>query len=173
MVFRSRRKNFLRPINRIKHVVDSQFATIIDTVADTVLVQAIDTPTLADVDGVETGSTVNGIYLKVEVVSNSETGVLPNAYIMIFKNPGGNLTFPKPNVVGGDDNKKYVLHQEMLMLDSDQLSTTHIPRIVFNGVIAIPRHLKRFAPNDNLVLRAFTPGITALWCMQCHYKEFR
>ncbi len=171
MVFRRRQGLRLRPINRIKHVVDAQFATAVATVADTVLIAATDTPTLAAVNSVETGSTVNGIFLNVEVVSNAETGVLPNAYMMIFKNPGGNLTFSAPNVVGADDNKKYVIHQEMVMLDSDDLA--HIPRTIFKGVIVIPRHLRRMAPNDQLTMRVETIGITAQWCMQCHYKEFR
>ncbi len=172
MVFRrGNRALRLRPVNRIKHVVDSQFATAIATVADTNIALATDTPTLAATSSVETGCTINGIFLVIEAVSTSETGVLPNAYLMIMKNPGGNLSFPAPNVVGADDNKKYVIHQEMVMLDSE--STSHIPRTVFKGVVVIPRHLRRFGPNDSLVVRVETIGITANWCLQSHYKEFR
>ncbi len=166
---RFNRGQSLRPVNRIKHVVDSQFATTAGAVADTIIIQSIDTPTLADTDGCETGSKVNGIYLKVEAYATSEAA-LSNAYIMVFKNPGGNLTLPAPNVVGSDDNKKYVIHQEMVML---QKEATGNPRTLFNGVIAIPKGYRRNGPNDQLTLRAFTPGVTADWCMQSHYKEFR
>jgi len=170
--FRNRNRMSLRPINRIKHVVDSQFATVVATVVDTNLALATDTPTLAATASVETGSTINGIYLNCEATSTAESGVLPNIYLMVFKNPGGNLTFPAPNVVGSDDNKKYVIHQEMKMLDSAAVDQ-HIPRTIFNGVIAIPKHLRRFGPNDALTVRLETIGITSQVCLQCHYKEFR
>ncbi len=170
MAFRRfNRGNNLRPVNRIKHVVDSQFATAVATVVDTVLIGTTDTPTLAAVSSVETGSKVNGIYLKVEAYPTS-SAALANGYLMVFKNPGGNLTLPAPNVVGSDDNKKYVIHQEMVMF---QKQTDGNPRTIFNGVIAIPKGYRRNGPNDTLTARVFTPGITADWCMQCHYKEFR
>ncbi len=137
---------------------------------DTAQITADDTPTLAETSSVQTGSTVNGIYLRVEVVNTGVTGVLSNAYLMVFKNPGGNLTFPNPNVVGASDNKKYVIHQEMVML---QMVDNSNPRTLFNGVIAIPKHLRRFAPNDLLITRVFSPGVELNICIQCHYKEFR
>ncbi len=161
----------MNPINRTKHVVDSQFGTTLGTVVNTVLVQSVDATALADTDGCLVGATVNGIYLNVEVVSTSETGVLQNAYLMVAKNPGGNLTFPVPNAVGADDNKRYVIHQEMIMLDSE--ATTHIPRTIFKGVIVIPKHLRRVGPADNIFVAVLTPGGTANWCLQAHYKEFR
>ncbi len=172
MSFRNRFRrgqNALKPINRIKHVVDSQFATAAGTSVDVTLIVSTDTPTLADNDGVETGSTVNGFYIKVEVQPTS-SAALPNAYIMFYKNPGGNLTLPQPNVVGVNDNKKFVFHQEMVMM---QLSDTGNPRTVFNGVIAIPKGYRRNAPNDFIAIRVLTPGVSANWCLQCHYKEFR
>ncbi len=171
MVFRSRRSNATRPIHRIKHVVDSQFGLAIATDVTTVLINSVDAPVLANTGEVETGSTVNGIFLNVEVVSTSETGVLPNVYFMIFKNPGGNLTFPAPNAVGSNDNKKYVFHQEMAMLDSE--STTHVPRVLFKGVIVIPRGYRRMAINDQIAIRVRSQGTTANACIQAHYKEFR
>jgi len=87
-----------------------------------------------------------------------------------MKNPGGNLTFPNPNVVGSDDNKKYVFHQEMVML---QMQDNSNPRTLFNGVIVIPKHLRRMAINDLITVRVFSPGVELNICIQCHYKEFR
>ncbi len=162
--------NALRPVNRIKHVVDQQGATVAGTTQGIGLIAATDTPTLADTDGVETGSTVNGIYLKVEGVNTGSAGVLANWYMSVSKNPGGNLTTPDPNVVGASDNKKYVIHQEMLMF---QMVDNSNPRTLFNGVIAIPKHMRRFGPNDLLQLKLLAPGVEVNWCIQCHYKEFR
>ncbi len=170
MAFRRRFGNSLRPINRIKHVVDSQFATPLNTAVNTLLVNTTDTPLLANVAQVETGSRVNGIFLSIEAVNTGVTGVLANAYIMVYKNPDGNLTFPNPNAVGASDNKRYVIHQEMVML---QMQDNSNPRTLFKGVIIIPKHLRRNAPADQIVVRAFAPGVETNWCLQCHYKEFR
>ncbi len=168
--FRSRRQS-LRPVNRIKHVVDIKSALAGGAGEFQVLVDTIDTPTLADTNGVETASTVNAIYLKVELTRIGTTSdVLANAYMYVAKNPGGNLTLPEANVVGANDNKKYVIHQEMVMLQGTNAGN---PRTLFNGVIVIPRGYRRNGPQDQLILRVFTPGVSINYCVQCHYKEFR
>ncbi len=170
MPFRNRIRSSIRPVHRIKHVVDKQGATAAGTVDVTNLVQSVDAPTIAGTAQVETGSTVNGLYLHVEVVNTGTAGVLGNAYLAIAKNPGGNLTIPNPNLVGPDDNKKYVIHQEMVML---QMVDNSNPRTLFNGVIVIPRGYRRMAINDLIQLQIFSPGIELTFCLQCHYKEFR
>ncbi len=170
MTFRRRFRNSLRPINRIKHVVDSQFATPLNVPFDVNVVFASDTPDLAQSAEVETGSTVNAIFLSLEVVNTGSTGVLGNCYMIVFKNPGGNLTTPAANAVGIDDNKRYVIHQEMVML---QMVDNSNPRTLFKGVIVLPRGYRRQGPNDLLTIRTFSPGIEITGCLQCHYKEFR
>ncbi len=129
----------------------------------------MDAPTLGNREEVETGSTVNGIYLKVEINATS-SAALSNAYLMIFKNVGGNLIAPAANVVGASDNKKFVIHQEMVMM---QQVTNSNPRTLFNGVIVLPRGYRRMSIDDRLELHILTPGVTANICIQCHYKEFR
>ncbi len=170
MVFRRRSRNSLRPVNRIKHVVDNQFSVAAAAAQDINLVATTDTPTLAAPASVETGASIRGIYLKVEVVNTGTAGVLANAYMYVIKNPGGNITLPAANLVGTSDNKRYVIHQEMVML---QMVDNSNPRTLFNGVIVIPRGYQRMAPNDLLVLRIFSPGVELTGCIQCHYKEFR
>ncbi len=169
MVFRRRMNMSIRPVHRIKHVVDNQGATPIATDVGVTLIKAVDAPVLANVTEVETGAKVNGIYLKVEAYATS-TAALANFYLIIYKNPGGNITSPVPNSVGNNDNKRFVIHQEMVMMEKN---TTGNPRTVFNGVIAIPRGYRRFAPNDLLIATLRTPGVTSDYCIQCHYKEFR
>ncbi len=169
MPFR-RRGQSLRPVNRIKHVIDFQGATAAGTSFNQTLVQSTDTPVLANTDECETGSKVNGIYLKVEVVNTGVTGVLANAYMIVWKNPGANLARPAPNAVGASDNKRFVIHQEMVML---QMVDNSNPRTLFNGVIIIPRGYRRNGPNDILEISLFSPGVELNICIQCHYKEFR
>ncbi len=168
--FRRRSRGLaLRPVNRIKHVIDTQLSQVAGTATAATLAESKDSPVLANVQEVLTGSTIRGIFLVVEAYATS-SAALSNFYLMIFKNPGGNLTFPNPNVIGSNDNKKYVIHQEMVMF---QKVTPSNPRTIFKGVIVIPRHLQRMAPGDFLSLKVFSPGINSDVCFQCHYKEFR
>ncbi len=159
----------LRPVNRIKHVIDKQAGVILAVQNETNLIEANDNPALANVTEVETGSTVNGIYLRVEVYATT-AAALANVYLYVIKNPGGNLALPVANLVGSSDDKRYVIHQEMVMLEQ---SVNGNPRTLFNGVIVLPRGYRRFGPNDRLTLAVFAPGVNINLCIQCHFKEFR
>ncbi len=167
--FRSRNNFRLRPVNRIKHVVDIQGAVALGVKDTQILASTTDTPTVAGITSVETGCTINGIYLVVEVYGTS-SGALSNIYMLVFKNPGNNLTTPTPNTVGANDDKRYVIHQEMVMV---QKVTPSNPRTLFKGVIAIPKGYRRFGPADRLQVVFLAPGINFDFCLQCHYKEFR
>ncbi len=162
----------LRPIHRIKHVVDvSATLPTAGVQLNTVIVNTKDAPVLANVNEVETGSKINGIYLKVEVATlTSVATIIANVYMIIMKNPGGNIVVPTVNAVGADDNKRFVIHQEMIMLDN---TTGGNPRILFNGVIAIPKGYRRMGPNDQLYCSIMSPAGKIALCIQCHYKEFR
>ncbi len=161
-----------RPVQRIKHVVDDSATLAAAATFANSLIAAKDAPVIGNTNEVITGANVNGIYLKVEVASNEafDTGAIPNVYMMVLKNPGANLTFPNPNAVGADDNKKFVIHQEMIMIEN---AIGGNPRVLFNGVIAIPKGYRRFGPADTLQVRVFSPAINIALCLQCHYKEFR
>ncbi len=162
-----------RPIHRIKHVVDSEGATVAATVSTIDLINTQDAPTLANTNQVETGSKVNGIYLRIEVLHSSGAG-RSNMYMALLKNPGNNLTaasIPAPNAVGGSDMKNKFIHQEMIMMNGD--AGNGQPRVLFNGVIKIPRGMIRNGPGDRLQLKLFTPTVASDFCVQCHYKEFR
>lgn len=170
MVFRRRMSgNALRPIHRIKHVVDSQQGGLLGVVLAIELIKTVDAPVLANTTEVETGSRINGIYLKVEAYATS-SGALANLYMIVFKNPGAAITAPIPNLVGANDDKRFIIHQEMVMF---QKVTPSNPRTVFNGVIVIPKGYRRFGPNDRLQVRFLAPGVNYDICVQAHYKEFK
>ncbi len=170
---RYRSRMALHPVNRIKHVVDNNITGTGGTQVGLPLVTANDAPTLANTVSVMTGSKVNGIYLRVETASDevADVGAIPQVYMIVWKNPGGNLTAPAANVVGISDNKKYVIHQEMIMLQN--VGRGGNARTLFNGVIVIPRGYRRFAPNDTLQIELLSPALNCKFCLQCHYKEFR
>ncbi len=168
-----RRMNSLRPVQRIKHVLDSSSTLAAAATSATNLVKAVDAPVLANESEVVTGANVHGVYLKLEVASNEaiDLGAIPNVYMMVLKNPGGNLSFPGPNAIGASDNKKYVIHQEMVMIENKGQGSNS--RVLFNGVIVIPKLYRRFGPNDTLQLNILSPALNIVFCLQCHYKEFR
>ncbi len=153
-------------------MVDASATITAGTSLQNTLISTVDAPVLANQAEVETGSKVNGIYLKVEVASNEafDTGAIPNVYFMLVKNPGNNLSFPAPNAVGSNDNKRYVIHQEMVMINN---TIGGNPRVLFNGVIVIPKGYRRFGPQDSLELFVLSPAINIAMCLQAHYKEFR
>ncbi len=162
----------LRPVHRIKHVVDSSAALTAGTVLTTDIVVSKDAPVLANATEVETGSKVNGIYLHVEVASNEaqDVGAIPNVYMIIMKSPGNQITIPAPNSVGTSDSKRFIIHQEMLMIQNELGGNS---RTLFNGVIVIPKGYVRFGPDDRLKISILAPALNIVLCWQAHYKEFR
>ncbi len=165
------RGSSMRPVNRIKHVVDDNATVTAATSVTSIVIAAKDATALADTSGVLTGSKVNAIYLKVEVAATeTDVGAVPNVYMFVMKNPGGNQPLPAPNAVGGDDSKRFVIHQEMVMMNN--LAGGN-PRVLFNGVVVIPKGYRRFGPNDTLLIRLRSNAVNFAYCLQCHYKEFR
>ncbi len=162
----------LRPINRLKHVVDNSATLAAATKLDVQLIKSVVAPVLANVTEVATGSKVNGIYLRVEVASNEteDVGAIPQVYLAITKKPGNAIATPTPNAVGSNVLKKYVIHQEMVMIENSKGGNS---KTLFNGVIKIPKGYIRNGPEDQLVATLFSPAIDIVFCLQCHYKEFR
>jgi len=168
VVFR-RRNMSLRPVHSIKHVVDIQGGSVGGVNTANNLINTVDAPVLANTANVETGCRVNSVYLKVEAYATTGVG-LANAYMIVMKNPGGNLAAVVPNAVGSNDNKRFVIHQEMVML---QEVADGNPRTLFQGVISIPRGYKRFGINDLLQIFILSPAVTINFCIQCIFKEYR
>ncbi len=165
----------LHPVKSYKHIVDTN-GLITNVVSVTDLVISKDNPVLTEVNAVQTASTVHGIFLNVQVSTQTPFGGVPRVYFIVFKNPGTNLIIPSPDAVGQDNNKKFVIHQEMEMLSNSPPTDPSIfPRTMFKGVIRIPRGYKRFGIGDKLQLALKTPDATgkADFCVQCIYKEFR
>ncbi len=162
----------LHPVNRIKHVGDLQAGVTLGTQLNSNIALSTDTPTLAASVSVETGSKINGFYIKAEVSATSGTA-LANVYFGLFKNVGGNLTVPTLNTVGSDDNKRYMVHQEMIMIQKFDADVSSNPRVLFNGVIVVPKGYRRNGPNDVWQLCVLSPGANLDLCFQVHYKEFR
>lgn len=163
-------RSSIRPVHRIKHVVDAEGGLTAGAQSVISIIDSDDAPVLANTVEVETGSIVNAIYAHVEVSHTSGVG-RPNIYLVVFKSPGNNIVTPPANAIGSNDAKKYCIHQEMIMMSGD--AGNGLPRPLFNGVIMIPKHLRRFGPDDRLFFGILSPTVNADFCLQVHYKEFR
>lgn len=170
-----RRMNLaIRPVNSIKHVVDVATSTVTAVVSSIPLADATQTAPPANPADVNNGSSIGSIFLRVEVLSTGTFTTVPRIYMAVQKSPGNSIPVVDPNNVGTSDNRRFVIHQEMIMVAEGDSA---IPRTMFQGVIRIPPRLKRFGIDDRLVVSfqhgtGETTAITNV-CVQCIYKEFR
>ncbi len=170
----------LRPVSSLKHIVDTTGAIIGAAQSVTDVIDTVQSPALGQPNQCSEGSTVSAIYLRVEAVVAVGASNIDNIYMAVFKNPANNLTLP-PNVaaLGSYDAKRYVIHQEMVMLGQPggNPGSANIARTVFKGVIKLPRSFKRNGYDDKLqVLLQHTVGESTQdtsFCLECIYKEFR
>ena len=175
MVFR--RRGLGNQINSLKHVVDQQLAIPAGTSTDVVLVDVLENPSETTTANANTvGSRVLNLFLNVQVVNLTDaTGLINNAYMYVYLNPGGNTqggSIPAVNEVGTSTLRKMVIHQEMAMLSD---ANDSIPITLFKGVISIPKKTRRLGVEDKITLRMGTPvgGAEINACVQCIYKEFK
>jgi len=168
----------LHPVESLKHVVETNgtVSAALPSINDVIITK--DSPLSTNVNEVKKMSTVSAIYLRVEVAGIIQAGGVDNIYMAVFKNPGGNLIIPALDGIGASDNRKYVIHQEMIMLTPQgSVDNNSFPRTLFNGVIRIPRGYKRNGINDKLtvVLQHRTGEVTQTtqFCIECIYKEFQ
>ncbi len=171
-----RNRNYLRPINTIKHVIDiqSQVGAGLQQVSNLVL--AVENPVSTTANEVSIGSSVRTIFLNVQtVVDTNAVGAINNAYMYLIVRPGSNITvasFPNVNAVGISDFRKQIFHQEMAMMSD---SSDSIPITLFKGVLKIPRKATRQGVNDSIAIVFGSPtgGPILDFCIQCIYKEIR
>ncbi len=169
----------LRPINSVKHVVDiASTAVPAGVVTEMPIADAVDDPAQGSPNQVATGSRISSFYVRVEVIHNSGTWVTqPRMYMIVMKNPGNNLATPFPAGVGTTDLRKFVIHQEMIMVTGIAADDNSFPRTMFVGVIKLPRGYQRFGYDDNLSLAFSLPlaatTATVSVCIQAIYKEYR
>ncbi len=167
-----RRFQAKRPIHSIKHIVDQQGALVGGTPTFIDIANAVDAPVLANKAEVETGSSVNALFVNIQVTGEVTEATLANVYAIFFKNPGNNIAasaIPDGNVTGVDNFKRQIFHTEMAMLGN---STTTIPVILFKGVLKVPKVFKNMRVDDFLSLQLFSP-VNCNYCVQMIYKEYR
>ncbi len=167
----------IRPVQSLKHIVDVASSVVLAVQTTIPVIESNPSPSLGNVTNVNEGSTVNAIYLRCEVLPTGVYSGVPRVYMAVFKDPGAGLTVPSANQTGPSSNKRYIIHQEMVMVNNPGADGAVVPRTMFQGVIKIPPRLKRFGYSDRLIVifqngTGETSGIANV-CVQCIYKEFQ
>ncbi len=166
-----------RPVNSLKHVIDTR-GTATDVASITDIAFQHDDPLTSVANRIRVGAVVKAIFLRVDVAGRVPYSGTPNIYMLVFKNPGNQLAPPALSGVGISNVRKFVIHQEMMMLSG--ISTAgagggfQFPRTLFKGVIVIPKRYQRMGDNDKIQVSIGHDDATgtADWCIQCIYKEF-
>ncbi len=166
------RFNRLHPVNSIKKVIDSSGSLTAGSNSDTVLVN---TDTSAWADGADAdvpiGCTVSSLFLSIFIfLDQTVITDTPLLEWYICKNPGNNLTMPSPGATGGNDNRRWILHEEK-GLGAD-IGDGGGP-MVFKGVIKIPPRLRRMGADDTIFVRLLSPNYKGFFCIKSVYKFFR
>jgi len=168
----------LRPVHSLKHIVDTNGAIVAAAQSITDVIVTVDSPgAVTGPNQVEVGSTVNAIFLNVQVIQEIPAGGVDNIYMYVYKNPGGDLTGPAVDGVGASDERKRVIHQEMVMTGTVLTAASAVPKTLFKGVVLIPKGLRRNGVQDKLQVvighRTGEATQSSNFCLQCIYKEFR
>ncbi len=167
-----------RPL-RIKHVVDSSsiLGAGVSTVAQPTI-DGVDAYQLSDVNGVPTGSSVNGIYLSMFFISEGGelAAEVPLVDWYLIHNPGDafGTTFdgnnlPTPGVTGSHKNKRFIIHEEKGLTGGGDASLAGVP-MVFKGVIGIPRKWRRIGQDDGIIICA-RANFATKFCIKTIYHH--
>ncbi len=172
MVFR-RRMSSARPIQRVKHVVDSEGTTStvasITSLASIVVQRAVGAFVPTEV---VLGNTVNALFITVFAIGSTGAPIDGSVNWYIAKRRAGqdSLTdFPEPGNTGISQVRNQIFHEEKGVPGSGDGTP-----MVFKGVIAIPKGMRRFREGDSLFIKISNTqaGGDSTFCIKAIYNEF-
>jgi len=170
----------LNPVVSTKNV--SELSSIIAAGTNTValsIADAVDAPTLAQLDEVERGCVINGFYFSCFFIAEGGevAAEVPLVDWYIIKSPGGSFasTFdatnlPTPGSTGIHVNKRFIIHTEKGLAGGGDASTAGVP-MIFKGVIVIPKHMRRMNSGDQWIF-AVRANFATKFCAQAIYKWY-
>ncbi len=176
MPYRTGYRRMIPPVQSLKHVVDTNGAVSASLVSTSDVAVSNDAPDyVGTTNEVKNGSRISAIFLRVECVLSTPAGGINNVYLAVVKNPSNQLTgVLRPDAVGVEAERKFVIHQEMLMLGNGVDQGSNIARTLFKGVVGLGRY-KRMGIKDKIqVLLSHRNGEATQqtdFCVQCIYKE--
>ncbi len=162
-----------RPIMSVKKVIDALGATVASTVSEIPLADASSGPAWVDAgdSSVPIGCTISSIFLSVFVYLDEAVGVSTPIVDWYFaKEPGNAFTMPEPGLTGGNENRRWIMHEEKGL--APDVGNGGTP-MVFKGVLRIPRGRQRMGKDDRLSIHLLTENHKAWFCIKAIYKFYQ
>ncbi len=167
-----RRGNALRPVNSIKHVLDSEGALSGGTKSDNVVafsVPNVDTTTFVP-GAIRVGAKINGIFLSVFIIGATGAGNTGSINWYIGKRSSGqSAIFPNPGETGVSTVRNQIFHEEKGLAGSADGTP-----MAFKGVVAVPRGMRRMREGDAIVVSVRGTDATTDYnfCVKAIYKSY-
>ncbi len=171
MPFR-RMGNARRPVNSIKHIIDSEGALNAGAVSDNVIATAVpnvDTSTFKPGD-IRVGGTINGFFLSVFIIG--ATGAPLNGalnWFIIKIHEGQVAIMPVPGQTGLSKLRNQIIHEEKGLAGSGDGTA-----MAFRGVVAVPRGMRRMREGDQWFIRLQSQDAVndATFCLKAIFKSY-
>ncbi len=169
-----RRGGAIRPVNSIKHIIDTVGALTAGGRSVNVIVNAVpnvDETTFVP-GNVRVGSKVNGIYLSIfmQGASGASGGGAALDWFIIKVHEGQSASVPEPGTTGTSKIRNQIIHEEKGLAGSVDGSP-----MAFKGVVVIPRGMRRFREGDTIQVVLKAPNQAANdvnFCVKAIYKSY-
>ncbi len=162
-----------RPIMSVKKVIDAQGGLVASTVSTVGLLNVTTGAAWVDSanDSVPIGCTVSSMYISVFVFLDGAIGATTPVIDWFFaKSPGNSLTFPEPGATGGNENRRWIMHEEKGLAPSIDDGGTPM---VFKGVLKIPKGRQRMGNDDSVFISLKSEGHPGFFCVKAIYKFYQ
>ncbi len=157
-------------IHSFKHVIDTS-GGLTSTKSIVSLALGVEVKTVDSPNQVLVGETINGIYLSIFIIGSTGAPLEGPLDWYIAKARAGqnqNTSFPDPGNTGISDVRNQIIHEEKGLSGSGDGTP-----MVFKGVIAIPKGMRRMREGDEIIVQLKATGADAPnFCVKAIYKSF-
>jgi len=166
-------RNYLRPVNSIKHVIDSEGVTTGGANSTTPIASAVvvQSAPFAPVE-VVVGSYVRSFFLSIYIIGATGAGMVGTSNWFIAKSRSGQSSgsFPGAGQTGTSDLRNQIFHEEKGVPGSIDGAP-----MVFRGVVKVPRIYQRMREGDEFFIRIRTSDGTndGQFCIKAIYKSYK
>ncbi len=160
-----------RPVNSIKHILDSSGALSGGAASTNTIANAVPNVGTTFVPGdIRVGATINGFFLSIFVIG--ATGSPLNGpidwFLMKFHTGQAGAT-PVPGNTGISPVRNQIIHEEKGLAGSGDGTA-----MAFKGVVAIPKGMRRMREGDEwkIILSSADATNDATFCVKAIYKSY-
>ncbi len=166
-----RRSSSIHPVNSVKHIVDAEGQLAAATASGIPIAVTVDALTTPFKPGdIRIGGKINGFYISVFMIGSGAGGQQGSLNWILYKEHAGQAAVaPTPSAAGTSEIRNQIIHQEKGLAGSEDGSP-----MIFKGVIAVPRGMRRMREGDSWFIRLLNTDATnnVNFCVQSIYKSF-